>query len=143
MKLIKNILNPVICLALGCTGMHFFRADNFDNMVLCIVIFVVWMFIYLEDWDIKVWVLIDEYEGDIKAILNETGKRNVEKQLMKLGRKEVEEQIGEIEDFGNFGINIYSHLMHLLNSDDCLELVDYTHYEIIEFNVESSYKLED
>lgn len=91
----------------------------------------------------KVWALIDEHEGDIKAILNETGKRNVEKQLMKLGRKEVEEQIGEIEDFGNFGINIYSHLMHLLNSDDCLELIDYTHYEIVEFNVESDYKLED
>ena len=49
MKLIKNILNPVICLALGYTGMHFFRAGNFDNMVLCIVIFVIWMFIYLED----------------------------------------------------------------------------------------------
>lgn len=91
----------------------------------------------------KVWALIDEHEGDIKAILNETGKHNVEKQLMKLGRKEVEEQIGEIEDFGNFGINIYSHLMYLLNSDDCLELIDYTHYEIVEFNVESSYKLED
>lgn len=91
----------------------------------------------------KVWALIDEHEGDIKAILNETGKHNVEKQLMKLGRKEVEEQIGEIEDFGNFGINIYSHLMYLLNSDDCLELIDYTHYEIVEFNVESSYKLEE
>lgn len=91
----------------------------------------------------KVWALIDEYEGDIKAILNETGKHNIEKQLMKLGRKEVEEQIGEIEDFGNYGINIYSHLIYLLNSDDCLELIDYTHYEIVEFNVESSYKLED
>ena len=91
----------------------------------------------------KVWALIDEYECDIKAILNETGKHNIEKQLMKLGRKEVEEQIGEIEDFGNYGINIYSHLIYLLNSDDCLELIDYTHYEIVEFNVESSYKLED
>lgn len=29
----------------------------------------------------KVWVLIDKYNGDIKAALNETGKRNVEKQL--------------------------------------------------------------
>lgn len=89
----------------------------------------------------KVWALVDDERG-VMTILNESGKRNVEKQLMKLGRKEVEEQIGEIEDFGNFGINIYSHLMHLLNSDDCLELIDYTHYEIIEFNVESSYKLE-
>lgn len=91
----------------------------------------------------KVWALIDEYEGDIKAILNETGKHNVEKQLMKLGRKRVDEQIGEIEDFSNHGINIYLHLTNLLNSDDCLELIDYTHYEIVEFNVESSYKLED
>lgn len=90
----------------------------------------------------KVWALIDEYEGGIKAILNETGKHNVEKQLMKLGRKEVEEQIGEIEDFSNFGINIYSHLMHLLNSDDCLELIDYTHYEIVEFDIKSDYKVE-
>lgn len=90
----------------------------------------------------KVWALIDEHEGDIKAILNETGKRNVEKQLMKLGRKEVDEQIGEIEDFSNFGINIYSHLMHLLNSDDCLELIDYTHYEIVEFDIKSDYKVE-
>lgn len=90
----------------------------------------------------KVWALVDDERG-VMTILNESGKRNVEKQLMKLGRKEVEEQIGEIEDFGNFGINIYSHLTHLINSDDCLELIDYTHYEIIEFNVESSYKLED
>lgn len=90
----------------------------------------------------KVWVLIDKYNGDIKAALNETGKRNVEKQLMELGRKEVKEQIGNIEDFGNYGMNIYFHLMNLLNSDDCLELIDYTHYEIVEFNVESSYKLE-
>lgn len=37
----------------------------------------------------KVWALIDEYEGDVKAILNETGKHNVEKQLIELGRKEV------------------------------------------------------
>lgn len=29
----------------------------------------------------KVWVLIDKYNGDVKAVLNETGKRNVEKQL--------------------------------------------------------------
>lgn len=90
----------------------------------------------------KVWVLIDEYEDDIKAILNKTGKHSVEKQLMKLGRKEVEGQIGEIEDFSNFGINIYSHLMHLLNSDDCLELIDYTHYEIVEFDIKSDYKVE-
>lgn len=90
----------------------------------------------------KVWALVDDERG-VMAILNESGKRNVEKQLMKLGRKKVDEQIGEIEDFGNFGINIYFHLKHLLNSDDCLELIDYTHYEIVEFNVESSYKLED
>ena len=54
----------------------------------------------------KVWVLIDKYNGDIKAALNETGKRNVEKQLMELGRKEVKEQIDNIEDFGNYGMNI-------------------------------------
>lgn len=36
----------------------------------------------------KVWVLIDKYNGDVKAVLNETGKRNVEKQLMELGREE-------------------------------------------------------
>ena len=93
----------------------------------------------------RVWALIDKYEGDIKAVLDETGKRNVEKQLMELGRKEVKEikeQIDNIEDFGNYGMNIYFHLTNLLNSDDCLELIDYTHYEIIEFNVESSYKLE-
>lgn len=35
----------------------------------------------------KVWALIDEHEGDVKAILNETGKHNVEKQLIELGRK--------------------------------------------------------
>lgn len=90
----------------------------------------------------KVWALIDKYEGDIKAVLNETGKRDVEKQLMELGRKGVEEQIDSLEDFGNYGMNIYFHLTNLLNSDDCLELTDYTHYEIVEFNVESSYKLE-
>ena len=90
----------------------------------------------------RVWALIDKYEGDIKAVLDETGKRNVEKQLMELGRKEVKEQIDNIEDFGNYGMNIYFHLMNLLNSDDCLELIDYTHYEIVEFNVKSSYKLE-
>lgn len=90
----------------------------------------------------RVWALIDEYEGDTVAILNETGKQNVEKQLMELGRKEVKEQIDNIEDFGNYGMNIYSHLTNLLNSDDCPELIDYTHYEIIEFNVESSYRLE-
>lgn len=93
----------------------------------------------------RVWALIDKYEGDIKAVLDETGKRNVEKQLMELGRKEVKEikeQIDNIEDFGNYGMNIYFHLTNLLNSDDCLELIDYTHYEIIEFNVESSYRLE-
>ena len=90
----------------------------------------------------KVWALIDKYEGDIKAILNETGKHNIEKQLMELGRKEVNEQIDNLEDFSNHGMNIYFHLTNLINSDDCLELIDYTHYEIIEFNVESSYKLE-
>lgn len=90
----------------------------------------------------KVWALIDKYEGDVIAILNETGRHNVEKQLMEFGRKEVKEQIDNIEDFGNYGMNIYFHLTNLLNSDDCLELVDYTHYEIVEFNVESSYKLE-
>ena len=91
----------------------------------------------------KVWALIDEYEGDVKAILNETGKHNVEKQLIELGRKKVKKQTDNIEDFSNYGMNIYFYLMNLLNSDDCLELIDYTHYEIIEFNVESSYKLED
>ena len=90
----------------------------------------------------KVWALIDEHEGDVKAILNETGKHNVEKQLIELGRKEVKKQTDNIEDFSNYGMNIYFYLMNLLNSDDCLELIDYTHYEIIEFNVESSYKLE-
>ena len=90
----------------------------------------------------KVWALIDEYEGDVKAILNETGKYNVEKQLIELGRKEVKKQTDNIEDFSNYGMNIYFYLMNLLNSDDCLELIDYTHYEIVEFNVESSYKLE-
>ena len=90
----------------------------------------------------KVWVLIDKYEGDVIVILNETGKRNVEEQLMELGRKEVKEQIDNIEDFGNYGMSIYFHLMNLLNSDDCIELIDYTHYEIVEFNVKSNYKLE-
>ncbi len=90
----------------------------------------------------KVWALVDDELGVI-AILNETGKHNVEKQLMELGRKEVKEQIDNIEDFGNYGMNIYFHLTNLLNSDDCIELIDYTHYEIVEFNVESSYKLED
>lgn len=90
----------------------------------------------------KVWALIDEHEGDVKAILNETGKHNVEKQLIELGRKEVKKQTDNIEDFSNYGMNIYFYLMNLLNSDDCLELIDYTHYEIVEFNVESSYKLE-
>lgn len=91
----------------------------------------------------KVWALVDKYEGDIKAILNETGKHNIEKQLMELGRKEVNEQIDNLEDFSNHGMNIYFRLTNLLNSDNCLELIDYTHYEIVEFNVESSYKLED
>lgn len=36
----------------------------------------------------KVWALVDDELGVI-AILNETGKRNVEKQLMEIGRKEV------------------------------------------------------
>lgn len=90
----------------------------------------------------KVWALVDDERG-VMAILNESGKRDVEKQLMKLGRKKVDEQIGEIEDFSNHGINIYLHLTNLLNSDDCPELIDYTPYEIVEFNVESSYKLED
>lgn len=90
----------------------------------------------------RVWVLIDKYNGDIKAVLNETGKHNVEKQLMEFGRKEVKEQIDNIEDFGNYGMNIYLHLTNLLNSDDCLELIDYAPYEIVEFNIESSYKLE-
>lgn len=90
----------------------------------------------------KVWALVDDELGVI-AILNETGKHNVEKQLMELGRKEVKEQIDNIEDFGNYGMNIYFHLTNLLYSDDCIELIDYTHYEIVEFNVESSYKLED
>lgn len=89
----------------------------------------------------KVWALVDDELG-VVAILNETGKHNVEKQLMELGRKEVKEQIDNLEDFGNYGMNIYFHLTNLLNSDDCLELIDYTHYEIIEFNVKSSYKLE-
>lgn len=91
----------------------------------------------------KVWALIDEYEGDIKVILNETGKRNVEKQLMELGRKGAEEQIDNLEDFSSHGINIYLHLKNLLNSDDCPELIDYAPYEIVEFNVESDYKLEE
>ena len=91
----------------------------------------------------KVWALIDEYKGDVKAILNETGKHNVEKQLIELGRKEVKEQTDNIEDFSNYGMNIYFYLTNLLNSDDCLELIDYTHYEIVEFDVESSYRLED
>lgn len=90
----------------------------------------------------NVWALIDKYEGDVIAILNETGRHNVEKQLMELGRREVKEQIDNIEDFGNYGMNIYFHLTNLLNHDDCIELIDYTHYEIVEFNVESSYKLE-
>ena len=90
----------------------------------------------------KVWALIDKYEGDVIAILNETGRHNVEKQLMELGRKEVREQIDNLEDFGNYGMNIYFHLTNLLNSDDCIELIDYTNYEIVEFNVESSYKLD-
>ena len=90
----------------------------------------------------KVWALIDKYEGDVIAILNETGRHNVEKQLMELSRKEVREQIDNLEDFGNYGMNIYFHLTNLLNSDNCLELIDYTDYEIVEFNVESSYKLE-
>ena len=90
----------------------------------------------------KVQALIDKYEGDVKAILNETGKHNVEKQLIELGRKEVKKQTDNIEDFSNYGMNIYFYLMNLLNSDDCLELIDYTYYEIVEFNVESSYKLE-
>ena len=90
----------------------------------------------------KVWALIDKYEGDVIAILNETGRHNVEKQLMELSRKEVREQIDNLEDFGNYGMNIYFHLTNLLNSDDCIELIDYTNYEIVEFNVESSYKLE-
>lgn len=90
----------------------------------------------------KVWALIDKYEGDVIAILNETGRHNVEKQLMEFGRKEVKEQIDNIEDFGNYGMNIYFYLTNLLNHDDCIELIDYTHYEIVEFNVESSYKLE-
>ena len=89
-----------------------------------------------------VWALIDKYNGDIKAVLNETGKHNVEKQLMELGRKEVKEQIDNIEDFGNYSMNIYFHLTNLLNSDDCIELIDYTHYEIVEYNVKSSYELE-
>ena len=90
----------------------------------------------------RVWALIDKYNGDIKAVLNETGKRNIEKQLMELGRKEVKEQIDNIEDFGNYGMNINFHLTTLLNHDDCIELIGYTNYEIVEFNVESSYKLE-
>lgn len=90
----------------------------------------------------KAWVLIDKCNGDIKAVLNETGRHNVEKQLMGLGRKEVKEQTDNIEDFGNYGMNIYFHLTNLLNSDDCTELIDYAPYEIVEFNVESSYKLE-
>ena len=90
----------------------------------------------------KVWALIDKYEGDVIAILNETGRHNVEKQLMELGRKEVKEQIDNIEGFGNYGMKIYFHLTNLLNHDDCIELIGYTNYEIVEFNVESSYKLE-
>lgn len=90
----------------------------------------------------KVWALVDKYEGDVIAILNETGRHNVEKQLMELGRKEVKEQIDNIEDFGNYSMNIYFHLTNLLNHDDCIELIGYTNYEIVEFNVESSYKLE-
>mgnify|MGYP000500532733 FL=1 len=89
----------------------------------------------------KVWALVDDELG-VVAILNETGKHNVEKQLMELGRKEVKEQIDNIEDFGNYGMSIYFHLTNLLNSDDCIELIDYTHYEIVEFDVASSYKLE-
>lgn len=90
----------------------------------------------------KVWALIDKYEGDVIAILNETGRHNVEKQLMELGRKEVREQIDNLEDFDIHGMNIYFHLTNLLNSDDCIELIDYTNYEIVEFNVKSSYKLD-
>ena len=47
--MIKNILNPAICFAIGYTTMHFFRAGNYDSMVLCVVVFVLWMFRYLED----------------------------------------------------------------------------------------------
>ena len=90
----------------------------------------------------KVWVLIDKYNDDIKTVLNETGMHNIKKQLMELGRKGVREQIDNLEDFSNHGINIYLHLTNLLNSDDCPELIDYAPYEIVEFNVESSYKLE-
>lgn len=49
MKLIKNILNPVICLAMGYTCVHFYDAGNYDSVILCFVIFVLWMFRYLED----------------------------------------------------------------------------------------------
>ena len=49
MKLIKNIANPEICLALGYTGMHFYKAGNYDSMILCFVIFALWLFIYFED----------------------------------------------------------------------------------------------
>lgn len=48
MKLIKNILNPAMCLAIGYTAIHFFMDGNYDSMALCIVIFVLWMFIYSE-----------------------------------------------------------------------------------------------
>ena len=61
---------------------------------------------------------------------------------MELGRKEVREQIDNLEDFGIHGMNIYFHLTNLLNSDDCIELIDYTNYEIVEFDVESNYKLD-
>lgn len=40
MRLIKNILNPVICLAMGYACVHFYDAGNYDSVILCIVIFV-------------------------------------------------------------------------------------------------------
>lgn len=49
MKLIKNILNPVVCLAMGYTCVHFYDAGNYDSVILCFVIFVLWIFRYLED----------------------------------------------------------------------------------------------
>lgn len=49
MKLIKNILNSVICFAIGYACIHFYDAGNYDSVILCFVIFVLWMSRYLED----------------------------------------------------------------------------------------------
>ena len=87
----------------------------------------------------KVWALIDDEFG-IMAVLNEHGKRDVEKQLVELGRKEVKSQVDGIED-SNMSGSEYTHLMNLLNSDDSRKLIPYTYYRLEEFNVESGYEV--